>query len=946
MDAASAPLLGEAKGYGASGKTEVPSREEEDRRAVEFAMATGPEGLAEAEAARRLEEFGPNVLEEAKRNELLIFLSFFWGPMPIMIWAATAVVAVEGDWEDFGVLLTLQVVNGTVGFFEEKSAGDAIAALKDSLAPRASVKRSGAFRSVDASTLVPGDLLNVKLGDIVPADCKLLSGKALEVDQAALTGESLPVTRGPGDTVFMGSVIRRGEIEAVVCFTGGRTFFGRAAEMVNRAAGEQQGRFAKVMFQNTIVLFTLSVTLCAVIYFKLMESGLSPLKALGTTVVILIACIPIAMQIVSTTVMAVGGRSLAEKKAILARLSAIEELSGMDILCSDKTGTLTQNKLQLFDPVLIDPAVDKDELVFLGALAAKRMASGADAIDTVIVASVAERDRPRLDAHEELDFTPFDPVLKRTEATVRDARGAVLRVTKGATKVVLDLCADKAAVEADVLRANQDLADRGFRSIGVAVARGAEGAFKFAGVISLFDPPRVDTKETLERARGMGIAVKMVTGDQTAIAVETSKSIALSARATPVVEDMRAFAAAEKRGEAEATALCERVDGFAEVYPEHKYRIVELLQLAGHTVGMTGDGVNDAPALKKAQIGIAVEGATDAARAAADIVLTEPGLSVIIDAITTSRCIFARVRNYVIYRIACTLQIVFFFFIACLAFRPWHYYCSESDRDITGSYFDNCDYDNLINPDDDDSCHESDSGGCVYPFVYRPAKFAFAIPVIGIVIITILNDGCMLTIARDAVVPAAKPQSWDLAELRPVATVLGVVPLASSLLLLWLGLTSADGLYPSYAWLFGRKVPSRWQNDSSDRHYLPYEQLIMIMYLKISISDFLTLFASRTRGPFYERAPAPLLFAAFLVATLTATLLATQADLDDSTYPMYAIGSNAAAFVWLYNLAWFAVQDAAKVALYSAFDLRDAAAAADGAAVAPDDKPDEQTTLL
>ncbi|EGB11976.1 hypothetical protein AURANDRAFT_10168, partial [Aureococcus anophagefferens] len=802
-------------------------------------MATGPEGLAEAEAAKRLEEFGPNVLEEAKRNELLIFLSFFWGPMPIMIWAATAVVAVEGDWEDFGVLLTLQVVNGTVGFFEEKSAGDAIAALKDSLAPRASVKRSGAFRSVDASTLVPGDLLNVKLGDIVPADCKLLGGKALEVDQAALTGESLPVTRGPGDTVFMGSVIRRGEIEAVVCFTGGRTFFGRAAEMVNRAAGEQQGRFAKVMFQNTIVLFTLSVTLCTVIYFKLMESGLSPLKALGTTVVILIACIPIAMQIVSTTVMAVGGRSLAEKKAILARLSAIEELSGMDILCSDKTGTLTQNKLQLFDPVLIDPAVDKDELVFLGALAAKRMASGADAIDTVIVASVAERDRPRLDAHEELDFTPFDPVLKRTEATVRDERGAVLRVTKGATKVVLDLCADKAAVEADVLRANQDLADRGFRSIGVAVARGAKGAFKFAGVISLFDPPRVDTKETLERARGMGIAVKMVTGDQTAIAVETSKSIALSARATPVVEDMRAFAAAEKRGEAEATALCERVDGFAEVYPEHKYRIVELLQLAGHTVGMTGDGVNDAPALKKAQIGIAVEGATDAARAAADIVLTEPGLSVIIDAITTSRCIFARVRNYVIYRIACTLQI-----------------------------------------------------------------FAFAIPVIGIVIITILNDGCMLTIARDAVVPAAKPQSWDLAELRLVATVLGVVPLASSLLLLWLGLTSADGLYPSYAWLFGRK------------------QLIMIMYLKISISDFLTLFASRTRGPFYERAPAPLLFAAFLVATLTATLLATQADLDDSTYPMYAIGSNAAAFVWLYNLAWFAVQDAAKVALYRAFDLR------------------------
>ena len=944
MDAASAPLLGEEKGYGASGKTEVPSREEEDRRAIEFAMATGPEGLAEAEAAKRLEEFGPNVLEEAKRNELLIFLSFFWGPMPIMIWAATAVVAVEGDWEDFGVLLTLQVVNGTVGFFEEKSAGDAIAALKDSLAPRASVKRSGAFRSVDASTLVPGDLLNVKLGDIVPADCKLLGGKALEVDQAALTGESLPVTRGPGDTVFMGSVIRRGEIEAVVCFTGGRTFFGRAAEMVNRAAGEQQGRFAKVMFQNTIVLFTLSVTLCTVIYFKLMESGLSPIKALGTTVVILIACIPIAMQIVSTTVMAVGGRSLAEKKAILARLSAIEELSGMDILCSDKTGTLTQNKLQLFDPTIFDPAIRgrPDELVWLASLAAKRIADGADAIDTVITAALPDAYRARFDTgYEELDFTPFDPVLKRTEATVRSPEG-IIKVSKGATKVVLALCQDARAIEEKVMAVNDELASRGFRSLGVAATRPGTEKWEFKGVLSLFDPPRVDTKDTIIKAQSMGIAVKMVTGDQTAIAKETARVLEMGSK----ILDMKDFTDAEAQSLESAMTMVRESDGFAEVYPEHKYRIVELLQAQDLTVGMTGDGVNDAPALKKAQIGIAVEGATDAARAAADIVLTEPGLSVIIDAITTSRCIFARVRNYVIYRIACTLQIVFFFFIACLAFRPWHYYCSESDRDITGSYFDNCDYDNSIDPDDDDSCHESDSGDCVYPFVYRPAKFAFAIPVIGIVIITILNDGCMLTIARDAVVPAAKPQSWDLAELRLVATVLGVVPLASSLLLLWLGLTSADGLYPPYAWLFGRKVPSRWQNDSSDRHYLPYEQLIMIMYLKISISDFLTLFASRTRGPFYERAPAPLLFAAFLVATLTATLLATQADLDDSTYPMYAIGSNAAAFVWLYNLAWFAVQDAAKVALYRAFDLRDAAAAADGAAVAPDDKPDEQTTLL
>ncbi|KAH8048058.1 hypothetical protein JL720_15920 [Aureococcus anophagefferens] len=540
------PLLGDEE--------QALSREEQQEADIRYAMATPPEGLTEAEAARG-SSAGLNLLEEVKRNELLVFLSFFWGPMPVMIWLATIVVAFEEDWDDFAVLLTLQMVNGVVGYFEEKSAGDAIEALKQSLAPKAS------------------------LGDIVPADCKLREGKALEVDQAALTGESLPVTRGAGDTVFMGSVIRRGELEAVVCFTGGRTFFGRAAEMVNRAAGEQQGRFAKVMFQNTMLLFILSVSLCTVIFVEVYDSGLDFLESLSTVVVILVACIPIAMQIVSTTVMAVGGRSLAEKKAILARLSAIEELAGMDILCSDKTGTLTQNKLQLFDPVLIDPDVDANEL--------------------------------------------------RTEARVAGADGR--DAPRRATKVVLDLCSDKHAVGDAVMKANDGLASRGFRSLGVAVARRRDGG------------------------------------------------------------------------------------------------------------------------LKKAQIGIAVEGATDAARAAADIVLTEPGLSVIIDAMLTARCIFARVRNYVIYRIACTLQLVCFFFLACLVFRPRNFYCYEDSgsQAISGSYFSDCALDDL---DDGGGCHDYEEDGCAYPYYYDSAKYSFCIPVLGIVIITILNDGCMLTIAR--------PRAW------------------------------------------------------------------------------------------------------------------------------------------------------------------------------------------
>jgi len=903
---------------------ETGGLEEEQEAEIAFALQTGEEGLSEAEAAARLERYGPNVLEEKKRNEVLVFLSFFTGPMPVMIWLATVVVALEGDWDDLGVLLTLQVINGVVGYLEEKSAGDAIEALKQSLAPRATAKRGGEFRTLEAKYLVPGDLVNLKLGDIVPADCRLKAGKPLEVDQAALTGESLPVTRGEGETTYMGSVVRRGELEAIVVFTGRRTFFGRAAEMVSRAASDQQGRFAKIMFQNTTVLFLLSVSLCAVIFVEVYRSGLDLLESLSTVVVILVSAIPIAMQIVSTTVMAVGGRTLAEKKAILARLSAIEELAGMDVLCSDKTGTLTQNKLQLFEPVIIDESISANELVFLAALAAKRHAQGADAIDTVLAASVADDDRPRLAEYDELEFTPFDPVLKRTEARVQGPDGRELRVTKGATKVVLEMCADKHRVAEAVLGANEALAKRGFRSLGVAVARGGAAApWTFCGVLSLFDPPRIDTKQTLEQAREMGVTVKMITGDQTAIAVETSRSISLAT--SPVIADARQFAAADKTSASAATALVERVDGFAEVYPEHKYRIVELLQTAPdaeHVVGMTGDGVNDAPALKKANIGIAVEGATDAARAASDIVLTEPGLSVIIDAIRTSRCIFARVRNYVVYRIACTLQLVLFFFLACLLFRPRTYYCFDdrASDSIAGSRFADCDYD-ALDDDDDDAGHDYFDRGSHYPYYYDSARYSFCIPVLGIVIITILNDGCMLTIARDNVAPAASPQHWDLAQLRLVAAAIGLVPLASSLLLLYLGLSSADGLYPWYACLFGRKVPSDY-DASGDRYYLPYPQLIMMIYLKISLSDFLTLFSARCRGPFFSRAPSKGIFAAFLVATVTASCIATFATLPDNTYPMEPISSSACAFVWLYNLAFFLLQDVAKIIVYRLIEAR------------------------
>mmetsp|Transcript_3790 Transcript_3790/g.11233 ORF Transcript_3790/g.11233 Transcript_3790/m.11233 type:complete len:1101 (+) Transcript_3790:46-3348(+) len=455
---------------------------------------------------------------------------------------------------------------------------------------------------------------------------------------------------------------------------------------------------------------------------------------------------------------------------------------------------------------------------------------------------------------------------------------------------------------------------------GAANHEALESSLTLCGVVGIRDPPRPEAKEAMRKCKAAGVRVFMITGDSRETAAAIGGELGILEDAARTWEGNDFFS--DRLDDAQRAALLhpDRGNGvFCRTAPADKQRIIKLLAEAhGDVTAMTGDGVNDAPALKKAQIGIAVEGSTDAARAAADIVLTEPGLGVVIDAILTARCIFARVRNYVIYRIACTLQLVGFFFLASLIFTPSDYYCYDDDHPhkIQGSVFPSCDFDTLY-PDD---CHDSTKSDCDYPYDYSAAKYAFALPVLGIVVITILNDGCMLTIARDHVVPAATPQSWNLPELRVVAASMALTPLASSLFMLWLGLTCADGLYPKWAVLFGRKVPSEFQNDDDSRYYLKYEELLMLMYLKISISDFLTLFSARTRGPFYERAPAVPLFCAFVVATGTASLISTLGSLDDDRFPMYAISREACAFVWGFNLVFFVIQDVIKVGCYGVFD--------------------------
>ena len=845
---------------------------------------------------KRQLEWGFNELPSKTRHPLLVFLSYFWGPMPVMIWIAAGVELAKasagyGGWEDFTVLMMLQFANATVGYIEERNAGDAIAALKAQLAPQCHVCRDGKWETVPARELVPGDLIEIKLGDVVPADATLLPGMQMQVDQSALTGESLPVNIHPGDKLKMGSAIKRGESKAVVVATGLNTFFGKAAGLI--ASVESHGRFQKILFNITLILLVLCLVIAAIIFVKLQfftQGSGTVMKNLSIVIVILVASIPIAIEVVCTSTLAVGSRRLAQKKVIIARLSAIEELAGMTILCSDKTGTLTLNQLALKEPVCMGD-MDAKEIIFYGALCSKREEGNQDAIDQCITQAIPKEDRPRLAAFVEMDFVPFNPTDKRTEATVRAPDNSVFKVTKGAPQYILRMAHNKDALKERVDTAVQELADRGFRSLGIAISYTGVGEpehWEFQGVISLFDPPRPDTKHTIERAVENGIEVKMVTGDHLLIAKETCRELGMGSNIlnTEVLND--------------PTHSVEQLDeiilnshGFAEVMPEHKFQIVERIRQQGHVTGMTGDGVNDAPALKRADIGIAVFPATDAAKAAADIVLTEPGLAVIIDAIFRSRKIFQRMRNYCIYRISCTLQLLFFFFFAIMSINP------EADMFWEGAQV----------PDNNAATCAFGTG--TLPKLDCPGDFAFTLPVISLVIITILNDGTMITIAHDKVIPEKRPQKWAMFEVTVVSCMLGAVACLSSMIMLVL-ILQCNATRP------GGFVGVTM--GSEGRNYVRWQEARTMMYLKISISDFLTLFSARTRVFFWERRPGYALGVACLIATTCSTLLSLFWDdliTADDAYMKGLRSSQYACFAtWIYCILWFLVQDLAKVGTY------------------------------
>jgi H+-transporting ATPase len=791
------------------------------QRPAESRPQNSSQGLSSSEAQARLTEYGYNELPEEKTNPFLKFLSYFWGPIPWMIEAAAILSGVVRHWEDFGIILALLLMNASVGFWEEYQAGNAVAALKAKLALHARVRRDGAWKTIPARELVPGDLMRIAIGEIVPADAKLLAGDPIEVDQSALTGESLPVERKSGDAVYSGSIVKQGEIEAVVSGTGANTYFGKTARLVETA--HTVSHFQRAVLKIGDFLIFIALALVFLILVVALFRGDKMLTTLQFALVLTVAAVPVAMPAVLSVTMAVGARKLAEKQAIVTRLAAMEELAGIDVLCSDKTGTLTQNKLTLGEPFCVG-GVTRSEIVLAAALASR--AESQDAIDLAVLGGL--KDRHELEKYQIVHFQPFDPIHKRTEAFVLAADKTQYRVSKGAVQVILALASDANQIHGAVDGAVTEFAARGFRSLGVARTDAAD-QWHFLGVLPLFDPPREDSKAIIAAAAQMGLKVKMVTGDQMAIAKEMARQLGLG----PNILDASLLGQAKHYESGQLAAAIEQADGFAQVFPEHKFHIVQALQSQKHIVGMTGDGVNDAPALKQADAGIAVSGATDAARAAAAIALLNPGLSVIVDAIKESRKMFQRMNSYAIYRISETIRVLLFMTLSILVFN-------------------------------------------FYP-----------VTAVMIVLLAILNDGAILSIAYDRVHYSNAPESWNMPLVLGISTTLGIA-----------GVLASFGLFYLAERVF----------------HLDRQTIQSLMYLKLSVAGHLTIFVTRTRKPFWSIRPAAVLFWAVAGTQAAATLIAVYGIF------MTPIGWRWAILVWGYALAWFLFNDRVKLAAYKVFE--------------------------
>ena len=796
------------------------SADEAERSSVAELMSklsSNENGLSTQESEAIGKKYGPNEILEKKINPLIKLFGYFWGTIPWMIEAAAILSAILSRWDDFAIIFLLLLMNGAVGFWQESKADNAIELLKKRLAPTARVLRDGLWKEAPSRELVPGDLIRIRLGDIVPADVKLIDGDFLLVDESSLTGESLPVEKKTSEIAFSGSIVRQGEMTALVFAIGMNTYFGRTARLVESA--KTQSHFQKAVVKIGDYLIILAGVLVALIFIVASLRHESFLHTLQFALVLVVAAIPAALPVVLSVTMAVGAMELAKKEAIVSKLAAIEEMAGVDILCSDKTGTITQNAIAVAEVVPFEGFTEKEVLLF-GALASRE--EDGDLIDLAIIKKGREK-LVDLKGYKIVKFRPFDPVSKKTVSEIEGPQTS-FKAAKGAPQAIFSLT-ENSNIASFLGRVVETFASKGYRALGVSCTD-AKGAWHYAGLIALQDPPREDSAETVKTAQSLGVQIKMITGDHAAIAKEIARRIGLGDNIRPASDCI-------DKPEEEAINIIEEADGFAQVFPEHKFKIIELLQARGHIVGMTGDGVNDAPALKKADAGIAVSGATDAAKSAAAIVLIRPGLSVIIDAIKESRRIFMRMNSYATYRIAETIRVLLFITLSIIIFN-------------------------------------------FYPLT-----------AIMIVLLALLNDFAIMSIAYDRAEYALKPSRWDMKTVLAMATFLGLVGTVSSFLLFLIGV---------------------------DTLHLSRDILQSMMYLKLSVAGHFLIFITRTKGHFWSHSPSNMLLAAVLSTQIIATIIAVYGLL------IPPIGWRLALFVWAYAMTAFVLTDLAKVFLFKRFE--------------------------
>jgi H+-transporting ATPase len=608
-------------------------------------LATAPDGLAEPEARRRLQLFGRNEVVTKKRSPAIEFLSRFWGPMPWLLELAIVLSCILGHYLEAGIIFVLLTINAIIGHIQARGSQRALDSLKKRLAVRARVLRDGNWSVVDARDVVPGDIIALGLGDIVPADAKIVDGE-ISVDQSVLTGESLPVDARQSSVIYSGSILRRGEARCLVVNTGINTYFGKTAELVRVA--KPKSHQEEIML--TIVRYMMYLGIAALVLVSTYSvlTGTGILSIITFALIFLMGAVPVALPAVLTIVQAVGATELARKGVLVTRLESIEDAASVDFLCLDKTGTLTMNQLAIADIVPFS-GYDREDVIRFAALTATEESK--DTIDLAIN-EYARKTISDFHAYKQILVKPFEPATKRSEAVV-EAGNKRFRVIKGAPQIVLPLCRNtdhptkKTATEV-VERMSQ----KGYRTLAVSGSLDGDlDSQQLVGLIALADPPRPDTRDMIAEAKRLGIKPMMVTGDNMAIAKEIAQQLDIGSRIIQM-GDLKDLT------EAEQAKMLEECDGLAEVYPEDKYQIVRLLQSRGHMVGMTGDGVNDAPALKQAEMGTAVSNSADVAKASASIVLTEPGVGVIMDAIKTSRHIYQRMLTWVINKVTKVVQVV------------------------------------------------------------------------------------------------------------------------------------------------------------------------------------------------------------------------------------------------------------------------------------------------